>query len=193
MRILGVVLGIVVVIAAAVVVGGFLLPSEQFVSRSVVVEADQAEVFALVNDYRQFNRWSPWAAKDPDTKYEFSGPDSGVGAKMSWQSEDPNVGSGSQEIIEVEPGSRVRTRLTFEGFDSASYASFKLEPADTGTRVTWEFEANLDSLIGRYMGLMMDKWVGADYEQGLARLKEIAEADGVSPPKSRDRISSAAP
>lgn len=178
MRILGVVLGIVVVIAAVVVVCGFLLPSEQFVSRSVVVEADQAEVFALVNDYRQFNRWSPWAAKDPDTKYEFSGPDSGVGAKMSWQSEDPNVGSGSQEIIEVEPGSRVRTRLTFEGFDSASYASFKLEPADTGTRVTWEFEANLDSLIGRYMGLMMDKWVGADYEQGLARLKEIAEAGG---------------
>lgn len=178
MRILCVVLGIIVAIAAAVVVGGFLLPSEQFVSRSVVVEADQTEVFALVNNYRQFNRWSPWAAKDPDTKYEFSGPDSGVGAKMSWQSENPNVGSGSQEIIEVEPGSRVRTRLTFEGFDSASYATFRLEPADTGTRVTWEFEANLDSLIGRYMGLMMDKWVGADYEQGLARLKEIAEADG---------------
>lgn len=178
MRILGIVLGIVVAIAVAVVVVGFLLPSEQFVSRSVVVEADQAEVFALVNDYRQFNRWSPWAAKDPDTKYEFSGPDSGVGAKMSWQSEDPNVGSGSQEIIEVEPGSRVKTRLMFEGFDSASYATFRLEPTDTGTQVTWEFEANLDSLIGRYMGLMMDKWVGADYEQGLARLKEIAEADG---------------
>ena len=178
MKILRVLLGIVAALAAVIVVGGFLLPTEQFVSRSVVVAADREDVYALVNDYRQFNRWSPWAAKDPDTTYEFSGPDAGVGAKMSWRSEDPNVGNGMQEIVEAEPGSRVRTRLTFEGFDSASYATFRLEPVDGGTRVTWEFEANLDSFVGRYMGLMMDSWVGADYEQGLANLKEIAETDG---------------
>lgn len=177
MRILGIILGIVVALAAAVVVVGFLLPSEQFVSRSVVVEADQDEVFALVNDFREFNRWSPWAAKDPDTQYTFSGPDTGVGASMSWSSEDPSVGSGSQEIVEAESGSRLKTRLTFDGFESPSYATFRLEPADNGTRVTWEFEANLDSLFGRYMGLMMNNWVGADYENGLARLKEIAEAE----------------
>ena len=97
---------------------------------------------------------------------------------MSWRSEDPNVGSGMQEIVEVDPGSRVRTRLVFDGFDSASYSTFRLEPVDGGTRVTWEFEANLDSLMGRYMGLMMDKWVGTDYENGLAKLKEVVEMDG---------------
>ncbi len=177
MKVLGVILGIVAALAAAIVVGGFLLPTEQFVSRSVVINADQDDVFTLVNDYRQFNRWSPWAERDPDAEYEFSGPDAGVGARMSWSSEDPNVGSGTQEIIEVDPGSRVRTRLTFEGFESASYSTFRLKPVDAGTRVTWEFEANLDSLVGRYMGLMMDKWVGADYEQGLAQLKEVAETE----------------
>ena len=30
-------------------------------------------------------------------------------------------------------------------------------------------------MVGRYMGLMMDEWVGADYERGLERLKELAE------------------
>ncbi len=159
----------------AVLIGGLLLPSEQYVERSATVTADQSEVFALVSDYRQFNSWSPWAARDPETEYEFSGPATGVGSKMSWRSEDPSVGNGMQEIVEIEPDAMVRSRLTFEGFDAPSYATFKLQPADGGTRVTWSFDANMDNMLGRYMGLTMDKWVGADYEQGLARLKELAE------------------
>ncbi len=171
-------LAIVIALVLAVVVVGQFLPSEQHVERSTVIDADQATVFAMINDFREFNRWSPWAAKDPATEYEFSGPDTGVGSKMAWRSEDPNVGSGAQEIIESRPTTMVRTKLTFDGFDSPSYATFALEEADGGTRVTWGFDANLDNLVGRYMGLMMDSWVGTDYENGLARLKEIAESGG---------------
>jgi hypothetical protein len=29
--------------------------------------------------------------------------------------------------------------------------------------------------VGRWMGLMMDRWVGADYERGLANLKALVE------------------
>jgi ribosome-associated toxin RatA of RatAB toxin-antitoxin module len=43
-----------------------LLPSEQHVERSIIVNADPAEVFSLVNDYREFNKWSPWAMAGPD-------------------------------------------------------------------------------------------------------------------------------
>ncbi len=175
MKIIKIVLGIIVALVVALLIGGMLLPSEQYVERSALIAADQAEVFSLVSDYRQFNTWSPWAARDPDTEYEFSGPATGVGSTMSWRSEDPSVGNGMQEIVAIEPATMVRSKLTFEGFDEPSYATFKLEPTDSGTRVTWSFDANLDSMLGRYMGLMMDKWVGADYEQGLARLKEVAE------------------
>ncbi|MDJ0701463.1 MAG: SRPBCC family protein [Woeseiaceae bacterium] len=175
MKFVKVALGIIVLLVVAFLIGGLLLPSEQYVERSAVVAADQSEVFSLVSDYRQFNRWSPWAARDPDTKYEYTGPATGVGSAMSWRSEDPNVGNGMQEIVEIQPDTMVKSKLTFEGFDAPSYATFTLEPIDTGTRVTWSFDANLDTMLGRYMGLMMDKWVGADYEQGLARLKELAE------------------
>ena len=96
---------------------------------------------------------------------------------MAWQSEDPNVGSGQQEIVESQPETRIRTKLTFDGFDAPSYATFTFEPADGGTRVTWAFDANMDNTVGRYMGLMMEKWVGGDYERGLARLKEVAESE----------------
>ena len=180
MKILKVLLGTLVLIAAVVVVVGFFLPSEQYVERSTVVDAEPDEVFGLLNDFRQFNRWSPWAAIDPETEYEYSGPPTGTGARMAWRSEHPNVGNGSQEIVASEPTSLVRTKLMFEGFDTPSYAAFKLEPADGGTRVTWAFEANLDTFMGRYLGLMMEKWVGADYERGLERLEELLER-GESP------------
>ncbi len=177
MKILKYVLGIIVVLVILFMAGGMLLPSEQHVERSVVIEADSAEVFALVSDLRAFNEWSPWADIDPDgTVYEFSGPATGVGSKVKWSSEHPNVGTGTQEIIEFKPNSMVKTELRFEGFDTPSYGSFKLEPADGGTRVTWAFDANFDNMIGRWMGLMMDNWVGGDYERGLERLKKLAES-----------------
>ena len=175
MKILKIILGVVIVLVAAVLLIGMFLPSGQYVERRAFIEADQAKVFALVSDYRQFNKWSPWAERDPETKYEFSGPGTGVGSKMTWRSEDPNVGNGAQETVEYEPGTMVKSELTFEGFDTPSYATFTLKPADGGTHVTWSFDANMDTLFGRYMGLMMDKWVGADYERGLARLQELAE------------------
>jgi hypothetical protein len=31
--------------------------------------------------------------------------------------------------------------------------------------------------VGRYMGLMMDRWVGGDYERGLLQLKAQVEAE----------------
>lgn len=86
-----------------------------------------------------------------------------------------NVGNGSQEIVDIQPDTMVKSKLMFDGFDTPSYATFTLQPTDKGTRVSWAFDANMDTMIGRYMGLMMDKWVGGDYERGLARLKELAE------------------
>ena len=176
MKIVKILLGIIVALAALIVIGGMFLPSEQHVERSIVIEAEPAEVFSLVNDFREWNKWSPWAAYDPEgTRYEFSGPATGVGSKMSWSSEHPNVGSGTQEIVDSQFNTMVRSELRFDGFDAPSYATFTLEPTDSGTRLTWSFDANLDNMLGRYMGLMMDDWVGGDYERGLARLKELAE------------------
>ncbi len=177
MKFVKILLGTIAALAVLFVIGGMLLPSEQHVERSVVVNADPAKVFSLVNDFQEFNKWSPWATYDPEgTRYEFSGPATGVGSKMSWSSEHSNVGSGAQEIVDSQPNTLVKTKLTFEGFDTPSYATVTLEPTDGGTRLTWSFDANLDSMVGRYMGLMMDKWVGEDYERGLARLRELAES-----------------
>lgn len=163
------------VIVAVLIVVGFFLPSTAHVERSATIEAPAPTVFALVNGFRSFNKWSPWAARDPETEYQIEGPDSGVGAKMSWASDNPQVGTGSQQIVESEPYSLVRTNLDF-GSQGTAVAFFALEPSGNQTAVTWGFDTDFGlNLVSRYMGLMFDNWIGADYEAGLANLERLAE------------------
>ncbi|MFN4290056.1 MAG: SRPBCC family protein [Permianibacter sp.] len=173
---------LLLVLAAVIVGGGLLLPDRAHVERSIVINVPQSQVFTMVNGFERFNEWSPWAKLDPNTRYEFKGPSQGVGAFMSWTSQDPGVGSGSQEIIESTPPTLVRVKLLFEGQDGA--VSFhRLEPMETGTKVTWGFDAEFgNDLIGRWFGyLMFDSMLGADYETGLANLKAVLEQAASAP------------
>ena len=176
MRILKWLLAVVVLLVLAVVAGAYLLPERAQVSRSIVIKASPEAVFAQVNDLHQFAEWSPWSGIDPAMTMRFEGPEAGVGQKMVWSSEHQEVGNGSQEITASSENQRVETMLDFGEMGTAT-AAFVLEPVDDGTRVTWAFETALgNSPIKRWMGLMMDRWVGDMYDQGLATLKQRVEA-----------------
>lgn len=166
------------IIALVVVLGvvGLLLPGQTYVERSTVINAPASVVFPLVNNFQEFNKWSPWAKRDPEAQYTFAGPESGVGAKFTWSSDNPQVGVGSQEIIESELNKKVRTFLDFGDMGTA-YAQFTLEAVEEGVALTWGFDVEHGwQPVKRYFGLMMDKWVGKDYEEGLADLKRLAES-----------------
>jgi uncharacterized protein YndB with AHSA1/START domain len=157
-------------------VTGLFLPQTAHVERSMTTTASPATVYGLVDGFKRFNEWSPWASLDPATKYTYSGPETGVGARMEWASTNPDVGNGSQEVIAVEPGQRVTHKLDF-GMDNPTTSTISLVPEGTGTRVTWTLDTDFSgSLIGRYFGLALDRMVGPDYEKGLAQLKALAES-----------------
>lgn len=158
-------------------VGVLVLPDEKRVTRSIDVAASQAAVFNVVNDMRSFNRWSPWAELDPRTRFEFSGARQGVGAAMSWESQNPQVGSGSQLIVVSEPNERVRLRWEF-GVDQSAMAELQMTPSPNGgTRVTWLLDMDFDGdIVQRYLGaLVLDGAIGRDYERGLGNLKRLLE------------------
>jgi uncharacterized protein YndB with AHSA1/START domain len=167
----------IVTVAAILALVSQLLPRQIHVERSAEIAAPPATVFALLADMRRFNEWSPWVPRDPQTQYEFSGPPTGVGAKMAWRSEDPGVGTGVQEIVAADPDERIEVALDF-GDNGTGLASYRIEPAGTGSKVTWGFDTDLGrNPIARFMGLMFDEWIGADYEAGLAAMREVAEDD----------------
>ena len=87
------------------------------------------------------------------------------------------VGIGKQQIVESIESQNVVTALDFGGQGTA-LAAFNLVEAGGKITITWDLETDMGiSPIGRYMGLMMDKWVGGDYEVGLSNLKAMIEGD----------------
>jgi effector-binding domain-containing protein len=183
MRLLKAIFVFLFVLVVALVGVAFVLPGSAHVERSITIARPASEVFAVLNGYRRFNDWSPWATKDPSAVYTYGGPAAGVGAKMSWHGDPKTVGSGSQEIVASKPEESVTTALDFGDMGRAT-AQFLLARAGGGTKVTWTLDTKaplgldariVSNLIGRYMGLFMDRMVGPDYAAGLARLKALVE------------------
>jgi len=151
-------------------------PDEFSVTRSADIAAPPDVVFAQVNDFRNWEAWSPWADLDPDSEVAFEGPESGTGATFKW-SGNREVGEGSQEIIESVPGERVRIRLVFvKPFAGTSETEFTFRPEGGGTRVTWTMSGEND-FVGKCISLIMDceTMMGPQFEQGLANLKATVE------------------
>jgi effector-binding domain-containing protein len=176
------ILFIIGIIFVVFLLGGKLLPRYVHVERSIKIERPASTVFVLLNGFSMFTSWSPWAARDPDAVYEYSGPASGAGARMSWSGDPRLVGNGWQEITGSEPYSMVRTHLDFDQQGQAD-AYFQLIEAGSGVHLTWGFDTDLlegQSFIGgifaKYFGLFFDQWIGSDYELGLANLKVLAES-----------------
>jgi len=168
-------IGLVVLVALLAGVG-MLLPRNIHVERSAAIEAPPATVFAVLNGFGQFNKWSPWFDLDPKAEYTYEGPARGVGAKMSWKGDPKKAGSGSQEIIDSRPGELVKESLDF-GDQGKAVAQFTLSGEANGTKVIWSLDSDMGmGPVGRYFGLMMDGMVGKDFEKGLAGLKKLVEA-----------------
>lgn len=162
-------------VLALFVAAGFLLPREITASRTVLINAAPGAVFPHVNSLKAMSKWSPWSARDPQMKTLFSGPESGVGASMSWSSDNPEVGTGTQIIVASTPDQSMEMTLDF-GEMGQGAAGFELVPEGDGTSVTWNFSSDLGmNPIARWFGLMIGPAVEKDYEQGLAKLKAAVE------------------
>ena len=160
-----------IILALAVV--GLFLPSRAIVERGTMIDANRATVFALLNDFHQVEKWSPWFDDDPNARIEFFGPRRGVGATLVWDG--GIIGQGSQIITESVPYSRVVTVVDLIDQGRADVVFVVLGTA-AGTEVIWSFSMDFGfNLVGRYFGLIMVGAVGDDYEAGLASLKSMAE------------------
>jgi hypothetical protein len=169
-------LGFLAVIAAVVVVASFQ-PEDFAVERATVVNAPAEAVFAKVNDFRQWDGWSPWAKLDPAMKTTFEGPAAGTGAKYSWAG-NGKVGEGAMTIVDSQPNALVRIQLDFlKPFQATNMTDFSFRAEGAGTAVNWRMTGK-KNLVSKVMGLFMsmDKMVGGDFEKGLAALKALSES-----------------
>jgi effector-binding domain-containing protein len=169
-RILVIVVAVLVVLAVV----GLLLPRNTRVSRSVTIDRPASLVYATVNSFQLFPKWSPWQDLDPNMHQATEGARDGVGAKLVWSGND-KVGSGTQVITSSTPNESVASDIDF-GKMGVAKSALLLAPAGTSTRVTWTLDIDMGaSPIAHYFGLMMDRMIGKDYEAGLNKLKTLVE------------------
>lgn len=165
------------ILVAVVVLGLALTQPDSFtVQRSATIHAPPAKVMGYLNDFHQWQAWSPWEKLDPQMQRSFGGAASGKGAVYAWRG-NKEVGRGRMEIIDSKVPSSLTIKLDFiKPFASSNQAEFQLQPDGDGTVITWTM--NGKSLFAtKLMSVFtsMDKMVGKDFEKGLAQLKEVAE------------------
>jgi hypothetical protein len=171
----------ILIILAVIVLAfvGFVAmrPSEFRVTRTAAISAPAAAVFAQVNDFHNWEAWSPWAKLDPAARTSFEGPPAGTGAIFRWAG-NHEIGEGSMTITESHPSELSRIKLEFlKPFAATSTAEFTFKPEGDQTVVTWSMTGR-NNFIGKALCLFMnmDKMVGGMYEKGLAQIKSLVEA-----------------
>lgn len=172
-RILLAALAIVLVFCAYVA----MLPSTFRIERSAIFVAPASAAFAEVNDFHNWQQWSPWAKLDPNAKATFEGPASGEGAVFRWDGND-EVGKGSMTILESRPDKYIDMGIDFvEPWEGSNTTDFTFKPDGPRTIVTWAMSGErgfFEKAICVFMN--PEKMIGGAFEEGLASLKTIVEA-----------------
>lgn len=173
-----------IVLAVALVIVAALAyiasqPDTYRVVRTKTIPAPPDVTFDLVNDFENWDHWSPWDDLDPDMTKTLKGADEGAGAVYEWSGND-QAGEGRMTITKSVENERVVIDLRFmKPFESQSITTFDFEPAgEDATTVSWSMEGD----SGFMMKLMssftdFDGAIGRDFEKGLALMSSAAKAE----------------
>lgn len=145
-------------------------------SRSRSIAAPPERLHALINDFHEWPKWSPWESLDPQMARNYSGAAAGVGAVYAWKG-DRHAGEGRMEMLESS-ADHLAVDLDFAApMRARNRIDFTLKPAGPVTEVEWVMTGPQNFVMGLMSKIWsMDKMLGPDFERGLAQLKAAAES-----------------
>ena len=154
-------------------------PAAMHVERSTVVNAPPEKIYPLIEDFHRWSSWSPFEKLDPAMQRTFSGSESGKGAIYGW-SGNKKAGEGRMEITDTSPPNRVTIKLDFmKPFESHNICDFTMQPRSGATELTWAMHGQNNTMAKVMQSFVsMDKLIGKDFDEGLAKLKAAAEGGG---------------
>lgn len=158
-----------------VVIIGFILPSSYTISRTVTIEADAAHIHTFVGDLEQWGDWTPWVKADPTIVVTLGEKTTGVGAHQDWTGDS---GSGALTFTRSDAAWGVAYDMSMDEGKYDSQSTMEYTASGATTDVAWIMTGDLgNNPFNRYFGLMMDPMIGPMFEEGLNRLKLLAEKE----------------
>ena len=153
-----------------------LMPSDYHVAQALWIPAEPGEVFEELENLHGWEKWALWSSKmDATFKPSYSGPDRGVGAQVSWTSEE--FGDGTRKITEADRPRRVTLDRTLAGGQGVATERITLQAHETedgrGTRIIWGMAGDVGSSpIARLKVGLMQQAAAQEYDHNLLRLHE---------------------
>lgn len=150
-------------------------PDDFLISRSTDIKATPEAIYPLINNFHEWEKWSPYEHIDADLKKTFSGSKSGVGAVYEYDGK--KAGAGRMEITDSNEPNKIDLRLLLiKPMPADNIVNFNLEYKGNLTKVTWQMTGK-NKLVNKIADLILDidKLVGKDFEKGLKSLKEVVE------------------
>ena len=172
---------ILIVIAALIILPlsiALSLDNEYEVERSVIIQRSAESVFSYIRQLKNQNHYSTWAQLDPSTEYSYKGTDGTVGFIVKWESQNPEVGVGEQEIKVIKPNEKIEFELRFLKPFQATEPAYMVTQSlgNNQTKVIWGFEGHVDYPANlTFLVVDFEQQIGNDLQQGLNNLKVILE------------------
>jgi hypothetical protein len=150
----------------------FFLPRRPRIARRILIRADRSHIFPLLNDLRNWPRWTAWNQRQ-EIEYRYDGPPAGAGAAQDWHSANH---SGILHVTQSHKGERIAYTFMMDDRWLLEGAISLEEIAPHQTRVLWIARwKGAARPWARYCDLMMMFWIGRDFSAGLENLRRLAE------------------
>jgi effector-binding domain-containing protein len=168
-------IGLLVLVIILLIVA-YILPKTYKVERDISIKADKMLIYDLTRNLNKWDIWTAWTKETDSTAvFEIAGPDGQVGTVRRWPGKE--LGQGEMILTELIPGELVAYSLSFDEGKYISDGRMTIERTGDSCKVSWIDEGDLgNNPISRYRGLFMERMMAPDFEKGLAKLKEVAEA-----------------
>lgn len=170
---------ILIIFASLVIIGIIFiafLPSERHVERSIVIATSPDKPFALVNHLPNWEKWSPWYSMDTTQTITYSDAKEGAGASYTWKSNNENVMSGKLTILNSAQNDSIVVGLAFDAWEP-SQATYRFEKiGENETKVSQVMDMKANGFFQRFFIMVGESMLGGMFDQGLAKMKEVAES-----------------
>lgn len=153
-------------------------PNDYAFNRSRTIKAPTSVVYDLVNDYKEWPRFSPWIEQDTNAILSYEDKTSGIDAGYAWEGE--ILGEGRMQTLKTVSNKAIEQQIDFlKPFESTSKIHWTFEPTQDGTKVTWAMAGEQDFMTKLYVAFSgsIETNTGPDFERGLYKLDSIVQAD----------------
>ena len=178
MKILKRVAFVLLFVLAIVLVAGLFIEKEYTIAKEVIINKPNDSVYKYIKYLKNQEFYSVWNRKDPKSVKTYSGNDATIGFISSFDSQDPNIGAGAQEITKIVENKRfdmdIRFKRPMETTCTAFISTEKI--SENATKVKWSFSGRFDYPANALMPLIgIEKMLGNDMQKSLEDLKVILE------------------